>query len=1209
MFDDKIKLYKSNNRNTNLFETTTGVFDRHPINLCGRWRLVVSSCETGYKLSFDDFNNRRIEIDENKPFIPQLCNFLSVDSTDDVAEKTYYGGYRDVNKWLYQMTLNLGYETVYPDYAVFTLKTRMNDWKNDKDFEYLDVIDLNKIGVIDILKQMRKESELAVFSDSDIDSYQDGINAVMLNGIDIKSQTPSIKYVSVDKLIYDINTFNSRIHQAYTDNDIIFPGIITIAFELERKQSRDFEFAAISGYLTNETSIPTESDFNVYTRKLNDNKLVFHKGGTAQSYFSDIGIFVVQDINEQDYLYRLKFDRNYVSGTIRIEYFGNRVYEYVTDKDNIYDISRDVVIKTGYLVHITIDNDTLRIKSPAPFTVTTYGNLQHPDYEYNGFKATNIDTRDTTVLNGNILNVDITGYILVHEYFDDNTKSMVKKNYNILEKFCYDGLDIIRLDDVLPIRHSTKVEVIKKMREKRIYLKKIPFLYQNFGSISFKGNNYKLLTDQDTNVPENEKYVENGESTSDIKIIGTDEMIQCMSSGGSTSFCDADLLNFDERFRNELSSRFNWFLIKDKMPKYVADEETYRQLRYFEDEPKLTSLLKRVSADKCSCHFLGITYLLPAEYTGYRFAVYADVKTKTPRNKFGYKTKINHIQKTFYIVIDRYFSGIYKDSQGTEQKDLDTSMFDNDSEKDMNVISNMINYTFNIDIEVDKLLWRKIIVTTPYQVDLKSGECTTYIIGEGKKYFEVKFTGLKEHENTPGKYECDNIQVLMFPDEKALYHDKDTGELKEISVYDLKFTYGLDRFDPNINLKSYGCLLDTNGDSDKHFSEILNNAYIRKIEYNGHNISDTIGHLWDNKREGWCTFPLSLPTDTGTEQYDDNLFCYHGTDAALNSHDCFTKEPNSFLTIKQGKYREAATMNFIQEYFKFSQIDDITYKLETFNEALRYNREVSDEYLRLYLNNNVHPDPANPQYDIVSEHPHIMKPGTTSITKLEYSRRGYITDLYHYNPLWKYIIDTAKTDGLTTNISFAEQQNENKNWSVDVIQSMEYIDNIPIKAMTPQLVDGTEIERYSIMNLPYGVLVPEGDFTRIEEGLFDGEKKLSPYWKEILGTVKSTIYNGEKEYNVHFITDQTKFNIIDALYNDIDSGQVFINNKTQNNLPAGTDIKKLFSQWLITHIYQVSEVYVNESRVKHTIDEYNNIEMDIPESSTNRDIRVKLIIK
>lgn len=1199
--------YKSNDRNTNLFETTTGVFDRHPINLCGRWRLIVSSRETGYKLSFDDFNNRRIEIDENKPFIPQLCNFLSVDSTDDITEKTYYGGYRDVNKWLYQMTLNLGYETVYPDYAVFTIKTRMNDWKNDKDFEYLDVIDLNKIGVIDILKQMRKESELAIFSDSDITSYQDGINAVMLNGIDIKSQTPTVKYVDINKLIYNINDFNSRIHQAYTDNDLIFPGIITIAFELERKQIRDFEFAAISGYLTNETS--TNSDFNIFIRKLNDNKLIFHKDGTAQSYFSDIGIFVVQDINEQDYLYRLKFDRNYVSGAVRIEYFGGKIYEYVMDKDNIYDISRDVVIKTGYMVHITIYKDMMRIKSPAPFTVTTYGNLQHPDIKYNGHKATNIDPKDTTVLNGNILEVDITGYILVHEYYDESTKKIVNKKYNITEKFCYDGLDIIRLDDVLPIRHSTTVSVIKQMMEEEIYLKKLPFLGQNFHSISFKGNNYKLLTGNDTDVPENEKYTLGGQSTSDIGWIGTNEMIQCMSSGGSTSFCDADLLNFDERFNNELSSNYNWFLIKGEMPAYVAGEENYRQLRYFDDEPKLTSLLKRVSADKCSCHFLGITYLLPAEYTGYRFAVYADVKTKTPRNKFGYKTKIDHAKKTFYIVIDRYFSGIYKDIQGHTHSDIDTSMFENNSDKDTNVITNMINHTFDISIE-SKGDDNYIIVSTPYRFNIDSGECTTYIIGEGKKYIEVKFDGIREYQNMPGKYICNDIRILMFPDEKALYHDKDTGAIKEISVYDLKFSYGIDSFDPSINFKDYGCSnYNTTGIANKYFAEVLNNAYVRKIEYNGHNISDTIGHLWTKEREGWCTFPLSLPTMTGS-YLNDKLDNYNGVDQSLTGHDAFDKEPNSMVSIKAGKYREAATMSLRSEYFKFSQDGDESYKVESLeHDILRCIYQSANEYLRAYICNHVRPDLNNPQYDIVDKYPDTEKPGTNNNVHQQIYRRGYITDLFKYNRLWKYVIETAKSIGLSTNISYAEQQTENNNWSIDTLMSLEYIDNIPIKAMGTQRVDDTDMYRYSNMNLPYGVLIQEKDFTRIEEGLFDGEKKLSPYWKEILGTVKSTIYNGEKEYNISFVTNETKFNVIDVLYNDIDSGQVFINNDTQNSLPAGTDIKKIFSQWLITHIYQVSEVYVNESRVKHTIDEYNNIEMDIPESSINRDIRVKLIIK
>lgn len=140
------------------------------------------------------------------------------------------------------------------------------------------------------------------------------------------------------------------------------------------------------------------------------------------------------------------------------------------------------------------------------------------------------------------------------------------------------------------------------------------------------------------------------------------------SDYGSTSYLTPNVLNIDKQFYDingnidyiKLDTdpiRFHWFLIKSETPEYLAND--IRSLRYFEDQPKITSNLYLVAnnSDFCETTFLGVKYRLPRKYSDYKFAVYLDYQNE----KFietTYKFDVDNVNKTLYLVIYKFLDFI-----------------------------------------------------------------------------------------------------------------------------------------------------------------------------------------------------------------------------------------------------------------------------------------------------------------------------------------------------------------------------------------------------------------------------------------------------------------------------------------------------------------------------------------------------------------------
>lgn len=162
----------------------------------------------------------------------------------------------------------------------------------------------------------------------------------------------------------------------------------------------------------------------------------------------------------------------------------------------------------------------------------------------------------------------------------------------------------------------------------------------------------------------------------------TDVLDVSFNSSGNNSYICPNILNLDKQFYVDngnidlKNTKYHWFLIKSKCPEYLLND--IRSLRYFEDKPKLTSRLIRITQSLCETIFLGIKYQIPAKYENYQFSVYLNP------NNFIYKKReyyfeIDTINKTVYLVVSKYldFNDLIRGGNVNAEPLIDLSLFYN----------------------------------------------------------------------------------------------------------------------------------------------------------------------------------------------------------------------------------------------------------------------------------------------------------------------------------------------------------------------------------------------------------------------------------------------------------------------------------------------------------------------------------------------------
>lgn len=725
---------QSNVLATNIFETNTGVLNIAPIKISGQYKIVIALDNNLY---LDDYTGRRIVIDKSKSFLPQVANFLKLKTNITNTDNLRYGAFQKSIKKSYHIPLYLG-NSELPKYYILsrvvneTIKNPENLYKFGK---ILQIIDLNKIGLTNIFAEIYSEE---LFNYPLYFNFED--NYINLFGYDIFNSTATKKNIDIKNNQANqpyLENLNNTILNSFLENGLFYPKFLNLEFEFEFSNEY-VHFNNFYGFLskTNEIINPTYENVseNLFNIKLADykEKIVWEQKNKTDisplqtfplnDYIDIIGSGSIQEISNQNYQFRFLLSIIEIGDTISIYHPINSLeFEYIVQESDI--------IKTSFyqtMIKICL-NATKKSKNSFIFTVHQLENksciikivMNFIDTFANDYTI-NIPTYFTVLdrynLNSNYYkfrNIDITDVCLLGQPNLLDNINQIKIDdifYDIIEKFKFDNKSIIRLDKPSNITSLTECKIYVTKTEKFLELQPIAFLNYNSNLQSLQkfnkkkyvsellinfGNNdsinefaktpissfYQYITDSDGILEDSSSViVENYNQTNCYNML--------FASLGQNSYINPNILNIDKRFYlqngnldindyNDIN-KFDWFLINGKCPNYLTND--VRNLRYFDsnlnEKPKLTSTLTKITENFVETIFLGVKYQLPLKYDKYQFAVYLNFDDIT-NNKINYYFEINDIEKTIYLVINKYldFVDLLRGGDINAQPLLDLSFF------------------------------------------------------------------------------------------------------------------------------------------------------------------------------------------------------------------------------------------------------------------------------------------------------------------------------------------------------------------------------------------------------------------------------------------------------------------------------------------------------------------------------------------------------
>lgn len=679
----------------NKFETLNGVLPVAPIKISGKYKVVV---DINGNLYLDDFLGRRVVVDINNEFLPQVANFLSTSTTEPDSNYLKHGCNEYSKQKRYLLPLYLGDINNYPKYFVIH-----DSYKNIIDFKNLDSIGLTKI-----FTEINNKFDYPIVS-----NFEEG--KLDLYGYCIDSLSKRPYSYNINELLANQNKIentNNNILNLYVKNNMFYPKFINIEFEFDYVDiDNNFVFEKFTGYLSYGTEV-TEETFD--EDKLN---------------------VIISDKWKQSLSFN-KFVYDEFIGTTTVTNVANKLAE-VRFRLRTLSVGDEVVINIGDEVDFSYSVKASDVKGKLYETVTRFCNSatrasynnyifsiakHHTDYiEISIINNDNNEEPELIIpnkfnyINGQKHFRSITDYDLKIYNVDELNVDVIKikgRERIVDEIFTFDSYTYIRLIDVIDIDQgeSESIFLYSLKSSKVLELNPIEYLTVDDDLVAEKQYNINeyikelkdvfLINRQDVDNDnfdvmynasleaitlfeesvieyDREPYVMDIESDNNRKeTISTnivtqtnkleDKVLKIMfASSGQTSYLTPNVLNYDKRFWETSANvnplkvdqdymKFNWFLIKSKTPDYLKD--SVAGLRYFTDEPKITSrLVNYTGTSYCESVFLGVRYILPVKYKNYNFAVYLDFDTDL---ELSYRFNINHIDKTIYLVIYKFIDFI-----------------------------------------------------------------------------------------------------------------------------------------------------------------------------------------------------------------------------------------------------------------------------------------------------------------------------------------------------------------------------------------------------------------------------------------------------------------------------------------------------------------------------------------------------------------------
>lgn len=502
------------------------------------------------------------------------------------------------------------------------------------------------------------------------------------------------------------------------------------------------------------------------------------------------------------------------------------------------------------------------------------------------------------------------------------------------------------------------------------------------------------------------KETENGELIPSNEIINenhnnTDILDISFNSSGNNSYISPNILNLDKQFYVDngnidlKNTKYHWFLIKSKIPDYLKND--IRSLRYFEDKPKLTSRLVKITQSLCETIFLGIKYQLPAKYENYQFSVYLN-----PNNfifkKREYYFETDTINKTINLVVSKYldFNDLIRGGNINTEPLIDLALFYNIRNPYNSTSDNLENFRtggviiFDTKQEVyysgtdtrinDWKIYDENTKKWYLCAKRNSGEKTPYFntlfnVGETADFYVYSIIKYKEQEYNYmiARVEmrnikeiekdylwCDDISITFYDSNKLFinkYGNDIPEELLYVNMTDLKT---IENESSNIfgdNVKE--CIVSING-KDEKFKLLLPDKIFsikenyfelkREVKYDSSGTKKITNTSW--------TFPEYTLTKKDTKSIQDTF--------DMNTFDEFTDVQKITLLNRNQIWRFIIEILEINAYFKFITESQVANYI---NELLIDNLiEYSDlQSIPIeFVNNNPIVEPQNIKLSVIS---------------------------------------------------------------------------------------------------------------------------------------------------------------------------------------------------------------------------------------------------
>ena len=592
---------------TNIFETQTGLLNLAPIKISGQYKIVIDKNNNFY---LDDYNDKRVLINKNQRFLPQLTNFLRTKSEIQDYNKLRYGGFSNKKTLSYHLPIYINQKN-YPNYFVinnlgYGSEYDTNNITNDTNLgnisRNLNIVDLKQIGIHNIFEELYN---LNSFEFPFYSNFED--HKITLYGYDFTNNNLINKQFSL--LNFSANqtyfgSLNNHILNLYKDNDIIFPRFINLEFEFEDTFTDNKLFGNYYGYLTEGEiitdktkydNLKTQNKYGIFANDFIINDNLYQR----QNWEFNISKYKlnVLTVNSYDVINtipfaRLKFNFIDVNDEITIWNDDSVYYKYVVTQENIKTSFRETLVSiansinfvSDFQINVSLDNSLQNILN---FEI----NSDLPNMK---FKKSDKLNQYIFIDKFNVVNKELHFYqitdndIIINNVFDNQETKIGEylkfsghNNYiKIKDYFIYQGNVLCRLepnDLVLSLRNKNLVvQIFVEKNTENYYLKPLNFysfinntiiesnyqydknsylleLEDKFTSPAFLTalKSFKEYSVIDTLQFVDDKLDSKGYVLNTYPDINTKQVLNIkFNSAGNTAYITPNFFNFDKNFYN-----------------------------------------------------------------------------------------------------------------------------------------------------------------------------------------------------------------------------------------------------------------------------------------------------------------------------------------------------------------------------------------------------------------------------------------------------------------------------------------------------------------------------------------------------------------------------------------------------------------------------------------------------------------------------------